>query len=560
MDRRIALVVLLSACSTHGAQQWRFASPPPAVIKPHAMAVADHPASSQVGAEIMRRGGNAIDAIVATAFAHAAVSPIAGNIGGGGFLVYRQADGEVFALDFREKAPLAATPTMFLDANGEVIEIASLVGPKASGVPGAVAGLWAMHQRFGQLPWHDLVAPAVALAQAHVLDTTRARWLNGSARSFEQFPASRGAFVRPDRPWTAGDTLRQPDLARTLQLIADSGASVFYTGQVAQLFARAMQESGGLITLEDLAQYKAEWRTPLRSTYRGYTLFTMPPVSGGGATMIEILNILERFQLPKAGSAGLVHLEVEAMRRAFLDRNTWLGDPAFVTMPLEKMISKEWAAQQASSILPDRATPLEGSMLAEGNHTTHYSVLDSAGNAAALTTTLNTGFGSKFVVAGAGFLLNNEMDDFTAKPGAVNAMGIRHMGEQNTIQPGKRMLSSMTPTIVLGPDGKPYLVLGSEGGAQIIAAVTQVISNVIDHGMTLAQAQAWPRVSHNGLPDRVGWEPNGLSPAVRDSLAAMGYTLWKEPEFFATVNAIRVTPRGIEGVPDPRVPGGASGF
>jgi len=321
-----------------------------------------------------------------------------------------------------------------------------------------------------------------------------------------------------------------------------------------------MRESGGLITHADLAGYRALWRTPLTTTYRGWQVWTMAPASGGGATLIEALNILEGYRLPPFGSADLLHLEIEALRRAFLDRNALLGDPAFVRMPLDRLTSKAYASEQRRSIEPHRATPLSGTPLVEGTHTTHYSVVDSAGNAAAITTTINEGFGSRLVVGGAGFLLNNEMDDFTARPGAVNAMGIQQMGEANTIAPGKRMLSSMTPTIVLDPAGHLALVLGSPGGATIISAVLQVISNVVDHGMSLAAAVAAPRIHHNGLPDTVEWEPNGTTPAVRESLSAIGHHLADRPGYMATVNAIRVTPAGLEGVPDPRVPGGAAGW
>lgn len=545
----------------HGAEaRWRFADVAPPVTAPHAMVVSDNPSSSEVGAAILRRGGNAIDAIVAVAFAQAVVNPAAGNIGGGGFLVYRQHDGQVSALDFREAAPLAATRDMYLDSAGNVTE-ASLVGARAGGVPGSVAGLWAMHHRFGVLPWRELVLPAVALANSQVLDSQRARWLSGEAGTFALFPSSAAVFLRSEgRAWQTGDTLRQADLARTLTLIADSGADIFYRGSVADLIATEVQRGGGLITREDLAQYQPLWRTPLESTYREWRIITMPPVSGGGATLIQALNILEGFDPPSPGTSALVHLQIEALRRAFLDRNALLGDPAFVTMPLAELTSKSYATAQRGTIVADRATPLEGSTLTEGKHTTHFSVVDSAGNAAAITTTINTGFGSGFVVGGTGFLLNNEMDDFTAQPGAVNAMGIQQVGFANTIEPGKRMLSSMTPTIVLDPEGRLSLVLGSPGGATIISSVLGVISNVIDQHMTLAQAVAAPRVHHNGLPDVVGWEPAGLAPQVRAELRAMGYSLWEEPEFMGTVNAIRATPRGLEGVADPRVDGGAAGF
>lgn len=538
---------------------WRFTNPPAAVTAPSAMVVSEHPLSSEAGAAILRAGGNAIDAAVAVAFAQAAVNPAAGNIGGGGFLTYRQADGAVFALDFREAAPGGATRDMYLDSAGRVTD-ASLIGARAAGVPGSVAGLWAMHARFGRLPWRDVLAPGIALARAHALDATRARSLEGSRRSFERFPTSAAAFVRLDRAWRTRDTLRQPDLAATFALLADSGADAFYRGRIAALIEAQMVASGGLITRADLARYRAEWREPLRAMYRGWEVLTVPPASGGGVTLIQALNILEGYRLPRPGTAELAHLEIEALRRAFLDRNSFLGDPAFVEMPVGRLTSDAHAAEQRRSIRPDRATPLTGPTIAEGAHTTHFSVVDAAGNAAAITTTLNTGFGSKLVVGGAGFLLNNEMDDFTTQPGVVNAMGIRHEGEANTIAPYKRMLSSMTPTIVLDPSGRLALVLGSPGGATIISAVLQVISNVVDHGMTLADAVAAPRVHHNGLPDSVAWEPQGLTTELRRRLATMGHHLEGQPDFMATVNAIRVTPRGLEGVADPRVPGGAVGY
>jgi gamma-glutamyltranspeptidase/glutathione hydrolase len=558
-----AAALLAPGCARSGAggidPAWRFANPPAAVTAQQAMVVSEHPLSSDAGVAILRRGGNAIDAAVAVAFAQAVVNPAAGNIGGGGFLTYRQADGAVFALDFREAAPGAATRDMYLDSAGNPTR-ASLDGALAAGVPGSVAGLWTMHQRFGLLPWREVVEPAIALARGHPLDSARARTLARSDSALRQFPTSAAIFTRSDRRWQAGDTLRQGDLAATLMLIADSGGDAFYRGRIAAQIEAQMVASGGLISRADLARYRAEWREPLRGNYRGWEILTVPPPSGGGVTLIQALNILEGYRLPLFGTPELAHLQIEALRRAFLDRNTYLGDPAFVTMPVARLISDEYAASQRGTIRRGSATPLAGPALAEGNHTTHFSVVDRDGNAAAVTTTLNTGFGSKLVVGGAGFLLNNEMDDFTVRPGAVNAMGIRHEGEANTIAPGKRMLSSMTPAIVLDPAGDLALVLGSPGGATIVSAVLHVISNVIDHGMSLAAAVAAPRVHHNGLPDVVEWEPLGLTGAARRRLAAMGHALEERPGYMATVNAIRVTPSGLEGVPDPRVPGGARGY
>ena len=546
--------------STAARGAWRYQQVEPAAVARHGMAAADHPLSSQVGADILRRGGNAIDAIVAVAFAHAVVEPAAGNLGGGGFLVYRRRDGRTFALDFRETAPAAATRDMYVDTAGKVTD-ASWLGPLSVGVPGSVAGLWEMHRRFGRLPWRDVVAPAVALARdGHVVDQPRADMLRGDQRLLERYESTARLWLPGGRPYQAGDTLRQPELAATLQLIADSGATVFYRGRIADLIVAEMRRDGGLITAEDLARYRPLWRTPLRGRYRGHEIITMPPVSSGGATLVQALNILSGFRLGPFGGVRERHLLIEAERRAFLDRNTLLGDPAFVAMPLRRLTSAAYAARQRRSIRLDRATPAEGPALREGPHTTNYSVVDGRGNAACLTTTLNHGFGSKIVVGGAGFFLNNEMDDFTAQPGAVNTMGLEQLGQANAVGPGKRMLSSMTPTIVLDRRGRLELVLGAEGGAMIITAVLETIVNVVDHRMTLAEAVAAPRVHHNALPDSVATEPDGLAPEVKAQLEAMGHRFYAHSWYFATVTAVRVGRGGLEGVTDPRLPSRAAGY
>ncbi|HVO36053.1 MAG TPA: gamma-glutamyltransferase [Gemmatimonadales bacterium] len=546
--------------TTSAAALWRYRQVAPPVVAQRGMVAADHPISSQVGADILRRGGDAIDAIVAVAFAHAVVEPAAGNLGGGGFLVYRQRGGRSFALDFRETAPAAATRDMYVDSAGKVTDDAWL-GPRSIGVPGSVAGLWEMHRRFGRLPWRDVVAPAIALARnGHVVDSARADMLRGSEDLFKRFESASRAWLPGGRPFVAGDTLRQSDLATTLELIADSGAAGFYRGRTADLIVAEMRRTGGLITAADLASYRPIWRTPLRGRYRGYEIITMPPVSSGGVTLLEALDVLAGYRPQAFGTAAERHLFIEVERRAFLDRNRLLGDPAFVKMPLARLTSMAYAARQRRTIRLDRATPTEGLPPHEGPHTTNYSVVDAEGNAAALTTTINHGFGSKIFVSGAGFFLNNEMDDFTAKPGSVNTMGIQQMGEANAIAPGKRMLSSMTPTIVLDPRGRLDLVLGSEGGAMIITAVLQVIINVVDHGMTLAEAVYAPRLHHNALPDSVAWEPAALAPEVKARLEAMGHHFYRNPFYFATVTAIRVTKAGLEGVTDPRVPSRAAGF
>ncbi len=566
--------VLLAGCGPHARTlpapwagafpaEWRFASPREPVLGRYTMVSSDHPIASAVGVDVLRRGGNAIDAAVAVAFALAVVHPQAGNLGGGGFLVYRAADGRAYALDYRETAPAAATRNMYLDAAGNMTD-RSLTGALASGVPGSVAGLAEMHRRFGRLPWKDDVAPAIALARdGFVVDTPRAESFAGrdGEPRLRLFPTSVAAFLPGGRPPAAGDTLRQPDLVRTLELIADSGAGAFYEGAIADQIVAQMRASGGIITRADLAAYRARWRAPIEDTYRGWRVISMPPPSSGGVVLAEILNVLEGYRpLPAFGTAPLLHLEIEAMRRAFTDRNRFLGDPDYVSMPIARLLSKAYAAQLRAAILPDRATPSSAMPpIVEGRETTHYSIVDQEGNAATVTTTLNNSFGSALVVGGAGFLLNDEMDDFAAKPGAPNMFGLVQ-GEANAIAPGKRMLSAMTPTVVLDPQGRLALVVGSPGGPTIITAVLQVISNILDHGMTLAQAVAAPRIHHQALPDSIQWEPGGVAPDARQALEAMGYAFRQRPGYLADVNAVLVTPTGLQGVADPRRGGGAAGW
>lgn len=525
------------------------------------MVVSSHGLASAVGVDVLRRGGNAVDAAVAVGFALAVVHPVAGNIGGGGFMVIRLGDGTVGALDFREVAPARASRDMYLDAAGNVTE-ASLTGPLSVGVPGSVAGLFAAHHKFGRLPWREVLAPAVTLArEGYVLDPLRSHQLALQAGRLARFPASRAQFLVHGEAPTPGTRFVQPELARTLQLIADSGPDVFYRGSIASLIVDEMQRGGGLITPEDLARYRAKWRTPIAIAYRGYTVYTVPPPSGGGVTLAEILNVMEGYNpLPPFGSAALLHLQAEAMRRAYRDRNTYLGDPDFVTMPLERLLAKSYAAELRATIDPARATPTPPFVgpHAEGTETTHYSVVDAAGNAVACTTTLNDDFGSAVTVAGAGFLLNDEMDDFMAAPGKPNQFGLIQ-GEANAIAAGRRMLSAMTPMIVVDPAGQLALVLGSPGGSRITTAVYQVLSNVVDQGMTLADAVAAPRLHHQALPDVVYVERGGFLPAVIDSLTAMGHKVdaWA---YKTEVNAIGRAETGWVGVADPRRGGEAAGY
>ncbi len=570
----LALAALLTACGTQGVSPrvtwngsfpstWRHPLPKSATSGRYAMVVSDHPLASAVGLDVLRHGGNAIDAAVAVGFALAVVHPQAGNIGGGGFLVYRAADGRTFALDYRESAPAAASRNMYLDATGGLTD-KRLTGALAAGVPGSVAGMWEMHRRFGRLPWSDVLAPAVALARnGVVVDSPRAAAFANetSEQRLRLFPTSVAAFFSGGRRPVAGDTLRQSDLANTLQLIADSGADAFYRGSIAEKIVAEMIRSGGIITLGDLAHYEAKWREPLHTVYRGWEVIGMPPPSSGGVTMTEMLNILEGYDpLPPYGTPRLMHFELEAMRRAFADRNHWLGDPDFVAMPLGRLTSKAYADSLRRGISPDRATPTSAlPPVAEGSHTTHYSIVDQEGNAVAITTTLNDDFGAAITVGGAGFLLNDEMDDFATKPGTPNLYGLVQ-GEANAIAPLKRMLSAMTPTIVLDRRGRLALVLGSPGGPRIISAVLQVFSNVVDHGMSLPQAVSAPRIHHQALPDSIIWESGGVSPEQRRDLEAMGYVFEQRPRWIGDVNAVLVTRRGVEGVADPRRGGGAAGW
>ncbi|MFN2572289.1 MAG: gamma-glutamyltransferase [Gemmatimonadales bacterium] len=530
------------------------------VTAPHAMVVTAHPLATAVGVDVLKQGGNAIDAAVAVAFALEVVLPDAGNIGGGGFIVHRTAGGEVHALDYREAAPSGASRNMYVDSTGNVTD-KSLIGHLAAGVPGSVAGLHEAWRKYGSLPWATLIAPAIKLAEGHVIDTARSRDIGWEHEMLARFPASRAQFLVNDSAPPPGTMWRQPDLARTLRLISDSGPDVFYRGQIADLIVAEMQRGGGLITKEDLRRYQAKWRNPVHLTYRGYTIYSMPPPSSGGVTMGELLNILEGYDsLPAFGTPQYVHVVAEAMRRAFIDRNRYLGDPDFVDMPLGRLLSKSYAATLREQIDPRRATPTPTETPGGGEpmHTTHYSIVDAHGDAVAVTTTLNGGFGSGVTVTGAGFLLNNEMDDFTSAPGKPNMFGLVQ-GESNAIMPGKRMLSAMTPSIVLDPAGELYMVLGTPGGPTIITTVTQVILNVIDQKMSLASAVAAPRFHHQALPDIIRSERGGMADATIRALRAMGHQVDTRGSS-GTVAAIQKTAGGWVGVIDPRSAGGSLGY
>ena len=487
--------------------------------------------ASEVGVETLKNGGNAVDAAVATAFAMAVTWPSAGNIGGGGFLVYHGGDGHATAFDFREKAPLAASEEMYLGVDGRVVNNSNHFGPLAVGVPGTVAGLWKAHQELGSLPWADLVAPAVALAREGIPITYSLQ--TGFARSqgrFRQYPSSAAVFFKPDGSlYELGEIWVQPDLAATLELIRQNGKDGFYAGENARRLAQFMADMGGLITEEDLARYEAVEREPIRGSYRGHEIISMPPPSSGGVVLVEMLNILEGYDLAALGhnSAEYLHVLTETMRRAYADRAEYLGDPDFNEgMPLERLSSKEYADELRDTIDLERASnsdPEHFAQAYESEETTHFSVVDKDGSMVSLTYTLEFGYGSAIVVEGGGYLLNNEMGDFNAVPGVTDANGL--IGTPpNLIRPEKRPLSSMTPTIV-ALDGQPLFAVGSPGGKTIINTVLQLVLNIIDHDFDIAKSVEAPRIHHQWLPDVTGMEPNGLSPDTIRLYEAKGHRL-----------------------------------
>jgi len=508
----------------------------------HAIVVSVHELASRVGAEIMQAGGNAIDAAVATGFALAVVHSPAGNIGGGGFMLVRMADGKTHFLDYREKAPAAATRDMYLDAQGNVMAGASVIGYKSIGVPGSVAGLAYAATKWGKLPLKQVIAPAIKLArEGYALTWEQARDLHD--QKLAMFPESRRVFQRDGNYYQTGEIFRQPDLARTLERIA-ANPDDFYRGTLAKEIAAAMQKGGGLLTADDLAHYEVKEREPVRGTYRGYEVISAPPPSSGGTVLIETLNILEGYDLAKLGnrSARSIHFEVEAFRRGFFDRAEFMGDPDFSKIPVAQLIDKKYAAAWRDSIDPVRASPSKelkrpavfteleqyaaahapAAMPRESDQTTHYSVVDAEGNAVSVTTTLNGWYGSRVTADGLGFLLNDEMDDFSSKPGVPNSDGLIQ-GEANAISPGKRPLSSMTPTIV-AHDGKTVMVLGSPGSSKIITTVANVLIGVVDYGMNIQEAANAPRFHNQWLPDVLNVE-KWFSPDTLSALRQMGYTI-----------------------------------
>lgn len=521
------------------------------------MVVCAYPDASQVGVDILKKGGNAVDAAVAVQFALAVTLPEAGNIGGGGFMVFRPVKGLPNTLDFREKAPAAANKNMFLDANGNVVPNMSITTHQASGVPGSVDGMVEAHAKYGKLKWAELVQPAIDLARKGFKITPHlAADLNRNADAFRKLNPGKTYFLK-DTPWEAGQLLIQEDLAKTLELIRDKGRAGFYEGKVAAQLTAEMKSGNGMITETDLKNYHSVWRKPIIGKYKDYKIITMPPPSSGGIALLQLLHSVEKYPLHRWGynQDSTVQVVVEAERRVYADRSKYLGDPDFFKVPVDSLLKPEYITSRMKNFSWDKATPSSeikpGTFAGyESDQTTHYSIVDKEGNSVSITTTLNGGFGSKIVVKGAGFLLNNEMDDFSAKAGVPNMFGLTG-GTANSIQPGKRMLSSMTPTIV-EKEGKLFMVVGTPGGSTIITSVFQTILNVIDFDQNMQQAVDSKRFHHQWLPDEVYIETGTtFSDAVKSELAQKGYKVIVNGAS-GRVDAILITKDGLQGGADHR--------
>lgn len=530
------------------------------VFAENGMVSSAHPEASHVGCEILKKGGNAIDAAIAVKFALAVVHPAAGNIGGGGFLVLRKADGQAFALDFREKAPHKAHKDMYLDPEGEVIEGKSIWGHLASGVPGSVDGMFQAHQRFGKLAWDALLQPAVELAEKGVVLTEKeARGLNAIRSKLQAQNPGKSYFLKNDgTTWSAGDTLIQSDLARVLKRIRDRGKNGFYKGKTARLLVKEMKAGNGIITKKDLRRYQSVWRTPLSEVYKKYRVITMPPPSSGGIALMQLLRLVEPYPLREWGwnADSTVQVMIEAERRVYADRAKFLGDPDYVAIPVKELISYDYLRNRWDDFSFERATDsraITGGEITgyESYETTHFSIVDKEGNAVAVTTTLNGSYGSAVVVAGGGFLMNNEMDDFSIKPGVPNMFGL--IGNKaNAIAPGKRMLSSMTPTII-EKDGKLLMVVGTPGGSTIITSVFQTILNVLEHGMTMQQAVNALKFHHQWLPDKTVFEAGAFDEKTIEYLTNKNYVLEQQRNTIGRMDCILIWPDGkLEGAADPR--------
>ena len=527
--------------------------------------VTAHPEASKVGVEILKKGGNAIDASIAVQFALAVVYPNAGNIGGGGFLVYRDSKGKTDALDYREKAPLKASEDMYWDKNGNAITDLSLYGQFAAGVPGTVDGMVKAHEKYGKLNWKELVQPAINLAKkGFKITKQQASELTNKHNDFVKYNSKTNALTSKSS-WKEGDLLIQKDLANTLKLIQQKGRAGFYEGKTADLIVKEMKRGNGIISHEDLKEYQSVWRTPVSGNYKGLKVISMPPPSSGGIALVSLFQSIEDYPINKWGfqADSTIQVMVEAERRVYADRAEHLGDPDFIKVPQKQLLDKSYNVNRMKDFSFDRATPSSaikaGEIIGkESMETTHYVIVDKDGNAASVTTTLNNSYGSLVVVEGAGFLLNDEMDDFSVKPGTPNLYGLVG-GKANAIEPSKRMLSSMTPSI-LEKDGKLFMVVGTPGGSTIITSVFQAILNVVDFGMTMQEAVAAPRFHHQWLPDQIDYEPNAISENVRELLKQKGYTL-KERKPYGRVEGILVNTDGTyQAGADPRGDDKAVGY
>jgi gamma-glutamyltranspeptidase/glutathione hydrolase len=568
----LVLVILLSPAAALLRGGALAASREPARAR-HGMVASTNSIASQVGVEVLRRGGNAVDAAIAVAFALAVTYPAAGNLGGGGFMMIRLRDGRATAIDYREMAPASANRNIYLDEHGELKkgEGSSLVGYRASGVPGTVAGMELALKKYGsgKLNWALLVEPARRLAaEGFVLPYSLARSLKGNAKELGIYPESKKMYLNNGRFWNEGEVWRQPELAATFARMQRFGPREFYEGRTARLIAEDMRAHDGLVTLEDLKNYVAKERVPLRSTYRGFEVISMPPPSSGGAVLIEMLNILEGFDLRQMGasSSERYHAETEAMRRAFADRAEYMGDADFVSVPIAGLIDKSYAERLRKSIRVDRASTSDEVKAgrptgAESEETTHFTVVDAEGNCVSNTYTLNDSFGSKVVLKGTGVLMNDEMDDFAAKPGTPNMFGLIQ-GERNAVAPRKRPLSAMTPTFVLRKDGSLWFTVGSPGGPTIINTVLQIVTNIVDFDMNIQQAIDAPRIHHQWLPDEIVYEPFGMSADTLRALEARGHKLTQKPRYMGDAQGIMIEEKtGVRlGASDPRNSGEPAGY